>query len=99
MADFSEINKRGGSNKAYSWRKFIKKNKKNSMLIRDFSLIEYFMPTCTILLGRAEAEGPSESNAVHKIVFLIGSLQLDSNEVLFHCLFSLKKRVCMKNYC
>ena len=39
------------------------------------------MPTCTILLGK-------ESNAVHKIAFLIGSLQLDSNEVLFHCLFS-----------
>ena len=35
-AGFSEINKRGGSNKAYSWENFLKKNKKNSMLIRDF---------------------------------------------------------------
>ena len=36
MADFSEINKRGGSKKACSWENFLKKNKKNSMLIRDF---------------------------------------------------------------
>ena len=36
MASFSEINKRGGSNKACSWENFLKKNKKNSMLIRDF---------------------------------------------------------------
>ena len=35
--DFSEINKRGGSNKACtSWKTFRKKNKKTSMLIRDF---------------------------------------------------------------
>ena len=36
VAGFSEINKRGGSNKACSWENFLKKNKKNSMLIRDF---------------------------------------------------------------
>ena len=30
------MNKRGGSNKACSWEIFLKKNKKNSMLIRDF---------------------------------------------------------------
>ena len=30
------MNKRGGSNKACSWEIFPKKNKKNSMLIRDF---------------------------------------------------------------
>ena len=36
MADFSEINKRGGSYKACSWENFLKKNKKNSMLIKDF---------------------------------------------------------------
>ena len=30
------MNKRGGSNKACSWEFFLKKNKKNSMLIRDF---------------------------------------------------------------
>ena len=34
--NFSKINKRGGSNKACSWEIFLKKNKKNSMLIRDF---------------------------------------------------------------
>ena len=32
----SKINKHGGSNKACSWDFFLKKNKKNSMLIRDF---------------------------------------------------------------
>ena len=37
MAGFSEINKRGGSNKACSWGNFLKKNKKNSMFIRDTS--------------------------------------------------------------
>ena len=31
-----KINKRGGSNKAYSWEFFLKKNKKNSTLIRKF---------------------------------------------------------------
>ena len=36
MACFSEINKRGGCNKPCSWEKFLKNNKKNSMLIRDF---------------------------------------------------------------
>ena len=30
------MNKRGDSNKACSWDFFLKKNKKNSMLIRDF---------------------------------------------------------------
>ena len=30
------MNKRGDSNKACSWEFFLKKNKKNSMLIRDF---------------------------------------------------------------
>ena len=34
MVDFSEINIRGGSNKA-------KKNKKNSMLIRDFRVLSF----------------------------------------------------------
>ena len=34
------MNKRGGSNKACSWEIFLKKNKKNSMLIRDFRVIE-----------------------------------------------------------
>jgi hypothetical protein len=35
--DFSpKMNKHGGSNKACSWEIFLKKNKKNSMLIRDF---------------------------------------------------------------
>ena len=35
--DFSpKMNKRGGSNKACSWEFFLKKNKKNSMLIKDF---------------------------------------------------------------
>ena len=38
-AGFSEINKRGSSNKACSWEKVFKKNKKNSMLIRDFCRI------------------------------------------------------------
>ena len=33
VAGFSEINKRGGSNKTCSWENFLKKNKKNSMLI------------------------------------------------------------------
>ena len=33
VAGFIEINKRGGSNNACSWGKFLKKNKKNSMLI------------------------------------------------------------------
>ena len=56
------------------------------------------MPTCTILLSRAEAEGHSESNAVHKIGFLIGSLQLDSNEVQFHCLFSFLNISLKKDY-
>ena len=32
-ADFSEIDKRGGSNKARSWEHFLKKNKKNSCLL------------------------------------------------------------------
>ena len=36
MAGFSEIDKRGDSNKAFSWENFLKKNKKNSMLIRYF---------------------------------------------------------------
>ena len=50
-ADFSEINKCEGSNKASSWENFLKKNKKNSMLIRDFRVctiysIPYF-PTAT----------------------------------------------------
>ena len=36
MACFSKINKRGGSNKAGIWENFLKKNKKNSMLIREF---------------------------------------------------------------
>ena len=40
VAGFSEINKRGGSNKACSWEIFLKKNKKNSMLIRDFRVVE-----------------------------------------------------------
>ena len=31
-----KFHKRGGSNKACSWENFLKKNKKNSMLIRDF---------------------------------------------------------------
>ena len=30
------MNKHGGSNMACSWEFFLKKNKKNSMLIRDF---------------------------------------------------------------
>ena len=30
------MNKRGGSNKACSWEIFLKKNKKNFMLIREF---------------------------------------------------------------
>ena len=34
------MNKRGDSNKACSWEFFLKKNKKNSMLIRDFRVIE-----------------------------------------------------------
>ena len=36
VAGFSEINKRGGSNKTCSWKNLLKKNKKNSTLIRDF---------------------------------------------------------------
>ena len=36
MVSFSEIDKRGGSNKACSWKFFLKKNKKNSKLLRDF---------------------------------------------------------------
>ena len=36
----SKINKRGGSNKACSWENFLKKNKKNSMLIRDFRVTD-----------------------------------------------------------
>jgi hypothetical protein len=36
VAGFSEINKRGGSNKTFSWEKFLKKNNKNSMVIKDF---------------------------------------------------------------
>jgi hypothetical protein len=35
-AGFSEINKRVDSNKICSWENFLKKNKKNSMLITDF---------------------------------------------------------------
>ena len=34
------MNKRGGSNKACSWEIFLKKNKKNSMLIRDFRVLQ-----------------------------------------------------------
>ena len=34
MAGISEINKPGGSNKACSWEHFLKKNKKNFLLIR-----------------------------------------------------------------
>ena len=33
------MNKRGDSNKACSWEFFLKKNKKNSMLIRDFRVL------------------------------------------------------------
>ena len=33
------MNKRGDSNKACSWDFFLKKNKKNSMLIRDFRVL------------------------------------------------------------
>ena len=36
MVDFSELNKRGGSNKVCSWENFLKKNKKTPLLIRDF---------------------------------------------------------------
>ena len=36
VAGLAEINKRGGSNKTCSWEHFLKKNKKISMLIRDF---------------------------------------------------------------
>ena len=36
---FLKINKRGGSNKACSWKNCLKKNKKNSMLIRDFRVV------------------------------------------------------------
>lgn len=36
---FPKSNKRGGSNKACSWEIFLKKNKKNSMLIRDFRVL------------------------------------------------------------
>ena len=39
MAGFSEINKRGDSNKACSWENVLKKNKKNSMLI-EFPMLE-----------------------------------------------------------
>ena len=39
MAGFSEINKRRGSKKACCWENFLKKNKKNSMLIRDFRVV------------------------------------------------------------
>ena len=35
------MNKRGGSNKACSWENFLKKNKKNSMLIREFRVCGY----------------------------------------------------------
>ena len=41
VAGFSEINKRGGSNKACSWENYLKKNKKNSMLIRDFRVLSF----------------------------------------------------------
>ena len=37
------MNKRGGSNKACSWEIFLKKNKKNSMLIRDFRVRSLFL--------------------------------------------------------
>ena len=39
MAGFSEINKCGGFNKACSWDNFLKKNRKNVMLIRDFRVL------------------------------------------------------------
>ena len=44
------MNKRGDSNKACSWEFFLKKNKKNSMLIRDFrvSLSKSFV-VCHVL--------------------------------------------------
>jgi hypothetical protein len=36
VAGLSKINKRGGYNKACSWENYLKKNKKNSTVIRDF---------------------------------------------------------------
>jgi hypothetical protein len=41
VSDFSEINKRGGSNKACSWEKNVRKNKENSMPIRDFRVSRF----------------------------------------------------------
>ena len=43
------MNKRGGSNKACSWEIFLKKNKKNSMLIRDFRVCTI---TCSTFLDQ-----------------------------------------------
>jgi hypothetical protein len=51
VAGFPEINKHGGSNKSCSWENFLKKNKKNSMLIRDFRVLEsrsYLFLKCLI---------------------------------------------------
>ena len=39
MGESSKINKRGGSNKGCSWENFLKKNRKNSMLIREFRVM------------------------------------------------------------
>ena len=39
LVDFSEINKRGGSNKAFCWENLLKKNKKNFTLIKELRVL------------------------------------------------------------
>ena len=43
------MNKRGGSNKACSLEFFLKKNNKNSMLIRDFRVSQMFFEVFKVL--------------------------------------------------
>ena len=52
VALLSEINKRGGSNKACSWENCLKKNKKNSMFIREFRVRKFCCPSTYVCKTR-----------------------------------------------
>ena len=56
MAGFSEINKREGSNKTCSWEIFLKKNKKNSMVIRDFRVATLIIHTTNLKVHTLSAD-------------------------------------------
>ena len=64
MAGFSEINKR--SNREFSWEIFLKKNKKNSILIRDLLQRSYILQS-TYCLEKRKHRKFREKNRRFKI--------------------------------